>query len=34
MYMGWIDPGVYSISISLMAVGLVLRMLSTVEEDQ
>ena len=33
MYMAWIDPGVYSIAISLMASGLVLRMLTTIEED-
>ena len=33
MYMAWIDPGVYSISISLMGLGLVLRMLSSVEDE-
>lgn len=33
MYMAWIDPGVYSIAISLMASGLVLRMLTSIEED-
>lgn len=34
MYTSWIDPGVYSIAIALMATGLVLRMLSTVEDDE
>ncbi len=29
----WIDPGVYSWAIAMMAAGLVLRMLATVEED-
>lgn len=29
----WIDPGVYSWTIAMMAAGLVLRMLATVEED-
>lgn len=29
----WIDPGVYSWSIAMMASGLVLRMLATVEEE-
>ena len=33
-YMTWIDPGVYSIAIVLMAVGLVLRMLSSVEDTE
>ena len=34
IHMAWIDPGVYSIAISLMAVGLILRMLSTIENDE
>ena len=34
MYMGWIDPGVYSIAISLMGLGLVMRMLSSVEDEE
>lgn len=34
MHMAWIDPCVYSIAIALMGVGLVLRMLSTVESDE
>ena len=34
MHMAWIDPGVYSIAIAMMAVGMVLRMLSTVESDE
>jgi hypothetical protein len=34
MYMTWIDPGPYSIAIVLMSVGLVLRMLSSVEDDE
>ena len=34
MHMAWIDPGVYSISIALMATGLVLRMLSSVEYEE
>ena len=32
--MGWIDPGVYSIAISLMGLGLVMRMLSSVEDEE
>ena len=34
MHMAWIDPGVYSIAIALMATGLVLRMLSSVEYEE
>ena len=34
MHMAWIDPGVYSISIALMATGLVLRMLSSIEDEE
>ena len=34
MHMAWIDPGVYSIAIALMASGIVLRMLSSVEDDE
>jgi len=34
MHMAWIDPGVYSIAIALMATGLVLRMLSSVEDEE
>ena len=34
MFMAWIDPGVYSIAIVLMAIGMVLRMLSSIEEDE
>ena len=34
MHMSWIDPGVYSISISLMGLGLVMRMLSSVEDEE
>ncbi len=34
MHLSWIDPGVYSIAIVLMAVGLVLRMLSSIEDDE
>ncbi|MBT4065601.1 MAG: hypothetical protein HOE76_00055 [Euryarchaeota archaeon] len=34
IHMAWIDPGVYSIAISVMAVGLVLRMLSTIENEE
>ena len=34
MHMAWIDPGVYSISISLMGLGLVMRMLSSVEDEE
>ena len=34
MYTAWIDPGVYSIAISLMATGLVFRMLSSIEDDE
>ena len=34
MHMAWIDPGVYSIAIALMACGIVLRMLSSVEDDE
>lgn len=30
----WIDPGVYSWSIAMMAVGLVLRMLASVEQEE
>ena len=32
--MAWIDPGVYSISIALMASGIVMRMLSSVEDEE
>ena len=34
MHMAWIDPGVYSIAIALMASGLVMRMLSSVEDEE
>jgi|TARA_B100000131_G_scaffold68578_1_gene64905 hypothetical protein len=34
MHMAWIDPGVYSIAIALMATGLVMRMLSSVEDEE
>ncbi len=34
MHLAWIDPGVYSIAIALMGLGLVLRMLSTVEDEE
>ncbi len=34
MYMTWIDPGVYSIAISLMGVGIVMRMLSSIEDEE
>ena len=34
IYMNWIDPGIYSIAIVLMATGLVLRMLSSVEDEE
>ena len=34
MYMTWIDPGVYSIAIVLMSSGLVLRMLSSIEDAE
>ncbi len=34
MHLSWIDPGVYSITIVLMAVGLILRMLSSIEDDE
>ena len=34
MYLGWIDPGVYSISISLMGLGLVLRMFASIDSDE
>lgn len=34
MHLAWIDPGVYSIAISLMGLGLVLRMLSSVEDEE
>lgn len=34
MHLAWIDPGVYSISIALMAAGLVMRMLSSVEDEE
>ncbi|MDC0557347.1 hypothetical protein OAO34_06130 [Candidatus Poseidoniaceae archaeon] len=30
----WIDPGVYSWSIAMMAVGLVLRMLASLEQEE
>ena len=33
-HMAWIDPGVYSIAIALMGTGLVLRMLSSVEDEE
>ena len=33
-HMAWIDPGVYSIAIALMGLGLVLRMLSSVEDEE
>ncbi len=33
-HMSWIDPGVYSIAISLMGIGIVMRMLSSVEDDE
>ena len=34
IHLAWIDPGVYSIAIALMGAGLVMRMLSTVEDDE
>jgi len=34
MHLAWIDPGVYSIAIALMASGLVMRMLSSVEDEE
>ena len=34
MHLAWIDPGVYSIAIALMGAGLVMRMLSSVEDDE
>lgn len=34
MHTGWIDPGVYSISIALMAVGIIFRKLSTLETEE
>ena len=34
MYMAWIDPGVYSITIALMAVGLVARNLATLPSEE
>ena len=34
MHMSWIDPGVYSIAISLMGAGVVMRMLASVEDEE
>ena len=32
--MSWIDPGVYSIAISLMGAGIVMRMLASVGDEE
>jgi hypothetical protein len=34
MHTSWIDPGIYSWSIVLMGSGLVMRMLSSVEDEE
>lgn len=34
MHMSWIDPGVYSIAISLMGAGIVMRMLASVGDEE
>ena len=34
MYTAWIDPGIYSWAIVLMGAGLVMRMLSSIEDEE
>jgi hypothetical protein len=34
MHTAWIDPGIYSWSIVLMGAGLVMRMLSSIEDEE